>query len=619
MNPSSFTFFIHFSNGAANMKTQNIVTLISILVTIASASDSWTTKGSDPAYPRELYFVGVGMSERGISEAKTNAVVEVRKQISVKVNASLLDVQTSETINGVEKTAAEVKSRAHLRTKGEIQGVEIARTAEKDGIFYALGVLDKQIFVSNCKAVIHEKKQLLESKMTSASSALNRGEIGTMLKELDIARTALAQLHEQRSLLSAAAEITEKEQTKYSRNDIDNMAERSIAGIGLEKVSGNKQTVSAGASPEKPFVLKATVGESPAPMLPVNLLDESGEILKTGYTDSEGHIEFFLDEAASTQAGRHVCRATIGIELSGDKADILTGKEQTFSYTVVADAAHVRVSLVLAEPLKSEEALLRKKIVHRLAKYNVNDFAGACHELAVDVSAEENGRIQGVSASRSMVKSVVNVTFTLMDSHGKQLLSFAADGKGTGSTLGKSVATALSQLRIKHKAVELSSAVAESPQDNCVEKPVFQKASSAHDPSPVAAKVETSQPSPSSGDGSNPDKAVFLPADNEWHKSTYIKAAKWFVFDAGANETYRLYLDNASNNESSSYSAVRTRLTVYRENLLDKLGTSGRVSHYLTDPYRINTPIEEKVYLKVEGFGNEVNETFGIRLTQARR
>lgn len=601
------------------MKLSQIVSLLCFAA--ITASDSWITEGTDPAYPRELYFVGVGMSERGLSEAKTSAVVEVRKQITVKVNASLLDVQTSETRNGVEKTGAEVQSRAHLRTRGDIQGVEIAKTGENSGIFYALAVLDKQKFASNCRAVIHEKKQLLESKMTSATSALDRGEIGPMLKELAVARAALAQLHEQRSLLSAAAEITEKEQTTYSRDDIDNLAERSIAGLSLVKVSGDKQIVSAGASPEKPFVLKANAGDSPAPMLPVNLLDESGRILKTGYADNEGLIEFLLEEAASTQTGRHLCRATIGIELSGDKADILSGKEQIFSYTVEADAAHVRVSLVLPEALKSEEPLLKKKVVHCLANYNINDFAGACHELTVDVSAQETARIQGVSAARSMVKSDANVTFTLMDSQGKRLLSFAAAGKGTGSTLGKSVATALSQLRIKHKAVELSSAVAKDPKTNCAGTSVPGKASSAVEQQTVTAKTEptTTPAPPPSGDGSNPEKAVFLPADNEWRKSTYIDAAKWFVFEAGANETYRLYLDNASNNKSSAYSAVRTLVTVYRDNLLDKLGTSGRVSHYLTDPYRINTPTAEKVYLKVEGFGNEMNETFGIRLTQARR
>ena len=123
--------------------------LLLVIATAAFANDQWVTAGRDIEYPNDLYFVGVGMSERGPEAAKQNAMVKVKKQITVKVNAFTLDEQMSLSAGGKENSINRVESRSRLTTSGDVQGIEVVKTAKKGNITYALAVLDKKKF--HCK------------------------------------------------------------------------------------------------------------------------------------------------------------------------------------------------------------------------------------------------------------------------------------------------------------------------------------------------------------------------------------------------------------------------------------------------------------------------------------
>jgi len=86
----------------------------------AMAGDEWMTSGKDIAYPQELYFVGIGMSERSQDAAKQNAMIEVRKEISVSVSATMLDEQYSISSAGKETSGGRTESRARLSTSGRL-------------------------------------------------------------------------------------------------------------------------------------------------------------------------------------------------------------------------------------------------------------------------------------------------------------------------------------------------------------------------------------------------------------------------------------------------------------------------------------------------------------------
>ncbi len=613
----SFTFVTKM---AATMNKMIWIFISVATVWTAHASDAWMQSGADAAYPRELYFVGVGMSERGQDEARTNAVIEVKKQISVHVNASLLDKQTSVKTGDTEESSSSTQSRARLSTRGDVQGIEVVKTGQKESVFYALAVLDKQNFAANCRTIIAENKQKLEARMSAARKALGSGAVGAALKELAAARKALKKIHEQRTLLSAASQLTEKEQVNYTESDIDQLAEKCMASVETDIVSGNRQEVAAGEEPAFPLVVEVTAGSSPAPMIPLELVGENGDILVTEYTDENGRAQFELGNKTATEIGRHSVSARIALNVSASARKILDAQTQRFTYTVSAKAVHVAIEVNLPSQLETEKALIRKKLVKRMAKYNIMDYPQSCFKLVADVSAQETGRVDGVSASRTFVKTAVDANFMLYDKQQRQQLSFTASGKGVGSTVAKSTAKAIGELRVKSNAARIAEAVSGSPDQHCgrvaASEPVKQasKPVAQHAPAPQ----KTSAPgNAASGDGSNPENAALLQADGQWRKNTYINSEKWFYFNAQANGSYLLYVDSDRNNKTGSYSAWGTRLEVFRENLLDELDYTGSGGHYLTDPYRINTPVAEKVYVKVYGYQNEKNATFGAKFVQS--
>jgi len=187
------------------------VMLLAIALT-AFAGDQWVTAGRDIEYPNDLYFVGVGLSERGPDAAKQNAMVEVKKQITVKVNASMLDEQMSLTAGGRETSINRIESRSRLTTSGDVQGIEVVKTATQGKITYALAVLDKKNFVSNCRAKIAELKTRLAKLVEAATADIGAAKIGAALGKLSEAKSVIADILDERTLLSAAAEITKAEQ-----------------------------------------------------------------------------------------------------------------------------------------------------------------------------------------------------------------------------------------------------------------------------------------------------------------------------------------------------------------------------------------------------------------------
>jgi len=585
-----------------------IIFAVTLLQAVAVfASDGWTGSGTDPEYPKTLYFVGVGMSERGVNEARNNAVVEVKKQISVNINATVLDEQMSMISDGIEVASQNrTKSTARLTTQGAVQGIEVARTTQKDGVYYALAVLDKENFAANCKTLIQENKAELERMMSTARKAIANAQVQDALRALAAARHALKTVVEQRTLLSAAQPLTQQQQLNYTKTDIDQLYEQSIAGITMTKISGDRQEVVAGNPPPYPFVVEVTINSTPAPMIPVYLKNESGKVVVVEYTRANGRANLVPDDAADMSAGVHRYTASIGLKVSSSVKTMLTAQEISFKYTVTTSPVYVNISVALSPNVSSDKSGIVKKVVKRLGKYNLMHDGAACFSLLADISVEEKGHVQGVSAARTFVSSIVDATFTLKDGKGRTLSTFGKTAKGTGSTLGKSAQQAIGNLKIKESAALAVEAMEKAGDQECGSPQPQASTPRPAGPSPKTAAA------PPSGDGSNPEEAIYLPIDNQWHKGTYIQSEKWYYTDVAANASYYLYTDHVFNG-SGKYTAGRVKIKIFRENLIDQLQATGG-GHYMTAPYTINAVATERIYINCLGNWKDVNTTFALKL-----
>jgi hypothetical protein len=362
------------------MKKMCAILSVMLFACLSFAGDQWVTSGRDIEYPNDLYFVGVGMSERGPEAAKQSAMVEVKKQITVKVNASMLDEQMSLTSGGRETSMNRVESRSKLTTSGEVQGIEVVKTATQGKIAYALAVLDKKNFTSNCRAKIAELKKQMEQLMQTAASDIASAKVGAALAKLSDAKRVIAEVLDQRTLLSAAAEITKAEELNYTMTDIAALYEKCVSSVRMSKVSGDNQTFTVGMVPAEPFVVQVmTADGAPVSMLPVALTMDRKRLVEK-FTDDKGRAELLLGEKADMSAGSHSYSAVISLQVSSDAKKYLDAQAQSFSYTVQSNPCFAKIDVDVSPSLAQGRDEIMKKVVLRLAKYDIkNDPQSETH------------------------------------------------------------------------------------------------------------------------------------------------------------------------------------------------------------------------------------------------
>ena len=430
-------------------KTFKILFLMLCAFIAASfANDQWVTTGRDIEYPNELYFVGVGMSERGPEAAKQNAMVEVKKQITVKISASTLDEQFSLTTGATEVSSNRIESRSRLVTSGEVQGIEVVKTATQGKITYALAVLDKKNFVSNCRTKISELKKQLEQLITGAQADIGAAKIGAALDKMSAAKKIIMEIGDGRTLLSSAGELSAAEQLNYTMTDIAGLYEKCVSSVRLTKVSGDNQVFAVGMVPSEPFVvLAATTEGAPVPMLPVALCEGAKKILEK-FTDDKGKAELTLGEKADMSVGSHSYTAVISLQVSSAAKKYLSAQDQAFGYTVQSNPCFANVQVEVSQTLFRDRDEIAKKVVARLAKYDLKNDPQSENTLKVMVNAVEAGGVEGLSQSSSFIKTEITLSMTLIDEEKKEVASLQGSAKGMGGSVAKSAAQGIENVKI---------------------------------------------------------------------------------------------------------------------------------------------------------------------------
>ena len=419
-----------------------IITALIIAAGSIQAGNEWITTGKSPEYPVDLYFVGVGLSEKGQDAAKQSAMVEIKKQISVKVNSSTLDEMSSFSINGSEKTTSKSESRAMLTTEGDVQGIQVVATAMQGKIYYALAVLDKNNFISNTKAKIQEMKKDLSTQITGAKADIAGGKIGLGMKKLSAAKKDITDIYEQRTLLSAAAPVTEAESVPVSQNDIAALYEQCVASIKVEKTGGDNQGLSVGMVPEAPFAIMVTAQGTPVTGVLVELRDENNKLVMDKFTDETGSSVFSLGENVNSSVGTHKYATVVKLPVNSNLQKTLASTNQTFSYTVKSNPCYSKVEVKVQADLNASSADLIDRALKLLAKYDVMEDKESENIVQIGIAAKETGTVSGLSESNTFVKTDVTLSFALVQDN-KNIVSFQKIAKGQGSTYAKSVADGL--------------------------------------------------------------------------------------------------------------------------------------------------------------------------------
>jgi len=444
------------------MKKTVIIALVTFASLFASAArDTWVESGEMLRYRHDTYFTAVGMSTESSEAAKNNAIAEVRKQISVEVNATEItrEYDRYSPTTGSHSNNREFESRTRLASAGDLQGVEIIATAQRGDIQYAFAALDKELFVANGKAKIQTLNDELERRYNVAQRALVQSDVVTVLSEVGSAREILKEIIDTRLLLTAATTLTENDAPSYSEGDLNSLYESVVVSIEVEKIVGDRQKVIIGAVPAEPFIVKVSAHGQPVPFMPFKLVDEDGDEILRRASNISGEVVFFLGEDAQTSKGNHSYEVIPAIDLSRDMRMRLRELTSRFVYKVLGNPSYARIEVEVPSDLEEGSDEIRAAAVAMLGEYDILEDSCSCTTVKVSVSAEPGEYVQGVSETRTFQRSSVSTTITVTDENGRGLFSTVKSGGGTGSNMIQSVVSAVEAIRIQDDISDMKNAI----------------------------------------------------------------------------------------------------------------------------------------------------------------
>jgi TolB-like protein len=424
-------------------------TIISLLISCTAlfagiGQDDWVETGQMLRYPADQYFYAVG-SGASPEAARTNAIAEVRKQISATIESSEISRISDEYGTSGHTHESTYRQRTRISSQGDIQGVNIIATAEQDGDHYAFGVLEKEIFEKNIRATIQEQIGELADVYAKAEESMAEPDFPTGLSHLSSAREIHEKYVANRLLLTAVGTPTDAEKSPISAHDIQALYIDALSALNTEKTGGDRQEIPTGNTPEDPFVLTVTAQGEGVENIPFILTDRDGREVLRQFSDAEGMVYFYLSDRAQTRRGVH--RYTATPDFPQAPPDLLGRIEQTFAYRVVESPAYANIKATGPSDVPSDE--LNQQVINLLGDYDIRHEDCNCLHLDVAIQAEKGEYVQGVSRSRTFRRATVQAAFTLTEKKSGRVVSqFSASSGGMGNDFQAAIFDALGNMKL---------------------------------------------------------------------------------------------------------------------------------------------------------------------------
>jgi len=422
--------------------------LATIFCGLAFADEQWLSTGKDEAFPGNRFFVGVGVSEKSQTAARENAIVEIQKQISVSINATTSDDQLSVMKGKKEKYSSRTESSTKLTVAGDVQGIEIVKTAFSKKAWYALAVLDKSKFASACRFKIAELQKQLAALAQQADEDIEAQRISVALGKLASANALFGELSQERTILSAAAQLSDREAQSITQVDILTLYEKCVSSLVLNKSDGDGQTFSIGRGSQNPFTLTVFTGDVPAPGIPVSLTDQNNTEVAAGLTDDSGVVRLFPDGMANLSPGKHAYTASIALAVSGTYKKMLDAQSQSFACTAVSNPCFAKIDVSVDKNIQSGKNEIVKAVTAVLSRYDIKADPGAASALSVKVTADSTGAGAAGNRTSKTVTTGVRLDMALQDEDGRSVVMVTLAGTGSGPTLVKAAQCGINEIKI---------------------------------------------------------------------------------------------------------------------------------------------------------------------------
>ena len=410
----------------------------------------WAQSHTHPKYAARTHLLGVGISKEGMDQAKNDARLDITRQIKVRIQSEMVDIQKHTQVGEQETYRNEITNRTEMLVDETVAGMQVVETAEVKGVFYALAGLDRRRFTAGLKQEIEDGIQAVTEGMADADRMVREGRIAPAVANLTQAYGRSGEVLSKRILMRALSSTSPMVEDLVSPAKVLSRIREILTHLRIEKMSGDGQIAAPQAALPEPLVARLVVVQpdeetTPVEGMPVRFETAKGKKIREVLTDQNG--------LAQSDAMAVVDRATGGITarpvLSGIPPEVsrdLPITEAVFYYAIEREGYPVQITLTMEDgaPAPKVEATLTKAL-NKLG-YVVDAESPILLKGAVIPGGTKE--VEGLGGTRILAKAQLDLSVVDLES-GTVLESLTFSGKGMDKIEKKALRKAVQQIKIK--------------------------------------------------------------------------------------------------------------------------------------------------------------------------
>lgn len=410
-----------------------------------------TELANQPNYPKQSFFIGVGVSPISQADADNQAMVQIQKQITVTIKSTQESGMASKREGGKEETRRWLESRSTLNTRGDIQGADIILRNSKDKSFYSVAALDKAKFSASKRMNMDEAAKSIRTLAEAAKADADANRLADALSSRSRIEERMRYYQSERLLLSAAQQLLPGDTVPVNMDALQKVFEAALKKLNVEAISGADQSLVDPAQAMMPWVVKVSALDQPVAEMPLKLISPDRKVVRTAITDAQGQAVFYPDAFIGRAAGEQTWKVMADLQVTRSQVDLLERKRANFRVTVTPVECKVKYSM------NNLDAKSRKQLETTLANYGFRQDPAAKRTLSASIMVEQKGYSQGLSEQTTFTMQEVALSLKVTDPAGRSLHETQSKASGTGNKEA-AISMALGKMQLGPDASKLSKA-----------------------------------------------------------------------------------------------------------------------------------------------------------------
>jgi len=417
-----------------------------------NAPSSLASLANDPAYPPQMYIIGVGSSPVSQADADNQAVAQIQKQITVTVKVNQESGVSSKRQNGKEDLARFLDSRTTLNSRGDLQGANIVKRFTREKTFIAMAVLSKSQFAAQKRMNMKEASKAVLVLADQAKKDADANKFADALSIRSKIEEGIRNYQSERILLSAVDVLTDADTVPLNLDALNRIFDSALKKLSIDVISGNSQALTDPAQSLQPWVVKVTAAGAPVAEMPLKLVSPDRKVPRTAVTDAQGQAIFVADAYVPRIAGDQEWKVVADLDVTRSQMDILDRKSAEIHFSITPVVCKVKFQFN-----GIEAAAARTELVNTLGNYGFKDDPSSKKTLIANASVAQKGYSQGLSDQSSFYMNEITLNLTVQDRAGRSLQSTITKAMGTGNKEAAEV-MAIKKMQIGPDASALSKA-----------------------------------------------------------------------------------------------------------------------------------------------------------------